>query len=337
MVPKVTMFEHQSQASTKNTPAQVIGPADTVVATPEIELDRAQARKHPTTTREAPTTIIESTHTDQHGHALDASPTVIPAHTTSNACTTEGPASCAIKMAFVEDARLHGVHPANLNAEKSAKLDHMMPHGFRYARELQEELVFIPPLNHARAVLGSDFVIQKKGNRALVITKPLAVVNIGMPQKPSGNKTTTKTAEEAEATKENLRPNKDLVTNRNNEATNATVDSLSERQPMSPASRVIAAINANPPGQQQDSAGLMQHRFHHSHAPHDWQNDRHGSHYPNGNVVGRPPFSPSAYFAVPQGFGAFDLSPSPRGDARYHVYPASSAWSPYMVPDRRWY
>ena len=47
-----------------------------------------------------------------------------------------------VDMAFEEDTCLYGMHPANLDEEQSAKLDEMMPTGYRYARELQSDLVF---------------------------------------------------------------------------------------------------------------------------------------------------------------------------------------------------
>jgi len=77
-----------------------------------------------------------------------------------------------IDMAFEEDTRLYGMHPANLNAEQSAKLESVMPIGYRYARAQQPDLVFIAPLNHPKIAPGDHFIVQKKGTCAIPIIKP---------------------------------------------------------------------------------------------------------------------------------------------------------------------
>lgn len=75
-------------------------------------------------------------------------------------------------IAFTTDTRWKGVHPINLNAANSAKLDGMLPKGFKYTRDLQSEIAFIPPLNHARAGPNIDFVIPKRGCDRILIVKP---------------------------------------------------------------------------------------------------------------------------------------------------------------------
>ncbi|KAK5072563.1 hypothetical protein LTR64_004962 [Lithohypha guttulata] len=80
--------------------------------------------------------------------------------------------SATIDVAFHEDARWKGVHPSNLNPEDAVALDKQMPSGFQYARDLQSELVFIPPVDHERRSPGSMFVLQKRGSGAVPIITP---------------------------------------------------------------------------------------------------------------------------------------------------------------------
>ncbi|KAK5101387.1 hypothetical protein LTS08_004994 [Lithohypha guttulata] len=80
--------------------------------------------------------------------------------------------SATIDVAFLEDARWKGVHPSNLNPKDAVALDKQMPSGFQYARDLQPELVFIPPVDHERRSPGSMFVLQKRGSGAIPIITP---------------------------------------------------------------------------------------------------------------------------------------------------------------------
>lgn len=118
---------------------------------------------------------VESMKMGDHASDATTSPTV--AGTTSaialdNSASKKAPPTSIVDIAFEEDTRLFGLHPANLDAEQSAKLDEMMPIGYRYARELQQDLVFIPPLNHPQVPPGSQFVLQKGGTHAVPIIRP---------------------------------------------------------------------------------------------------------------------------------------------------------------------
>ncbi len=110
-------------------------------------------------------------------HASDATTSPIVAGTTSaialeNSASKKAPPTSIVDIAFEEDTRLFGLHPANLGAQQSAKLDEMMPNGYRYARGLQQDLGFIPPLNHPQVPPGSHLVLQKRGTRPVPIIRP---------------------------------------------------------------------------------------------------------------------------------------------------------------------
>lgn len=85
---------------------------------------------------------------------------------------TSSSKSTPVDVAFTADARWHGVHPYNLDPNLSSILDHNMPKAFRYARELQSELAFIPPNNHPQKSPGLQFVVQQRGSGAVRIVNP---------------------------------------------------------------------------------------------------------------------------------------------------------------------
>lgn len=87
-------------------------------------------------------------------------------------------ASETIDIAFSEDARWRGVHPFNVKVKNLARFEALIPHGFRYARDLQVEAAFIPPPRHPRASPGKDFVLQKRGTSAIPIVDPNTMTKV---------------------------------------------------------------------------------------------------------------------------------------------------------------
>lgn len=86
---------------------------------------------------------------------------------------SESKTELKIDIAFVEDARRKGVHPSNLDISAAQTLDRCMPAGFQYARDLQAELCFVPPLNHERKSPDGTFILQKRGSSAVPIISPV--------------------------------------------------------------------------------------------------------------------------------------------------------------------
>lgn len=89
-------------------------------------------------------------------------------HISSSSSSTSG----SVDIAFNEDARWRGVHPFNVKVKNIARFEALIPHGYRYARDLQIEAAFIPPPHHPRSSPGTDFVLQKKGTSAIPIVDP---------------------------------------------------------------------------------------------------------------------------------------------------------------------
>lgn len=104
-----------------------------------------------------------------------SSPAAAPALTQGSEQNLDASLSTyASGIAFEADTRWHGLHPANLKQEGSRCLDDIIPKGFRYARELQHEIAYIPPLNHPQAAPNAQFIVQKPGSSAVAIIRPRA-------------------------------------------------------------------------------------------------------------------------------------------------------------------
>lgn len=218
----------------------------------------------------------------------------------------EAPASCTIDMAFEEDTRLWELHPANFGAEQSAKLDNMMPKGYRYARDLQSDLVFIPPLNHPQGVPGHDFVIQKKGTHAVAIIKPPTAVNEATVWNVDVQHRLSQVANSYQPSEQNVLTVNESLRQYNSTNVHQSVHHLSNHTPMSPASRVIAAINANPPSPPLavvDQAPIAS-MYGVSHTPshYGWPQHWHNTGAPSAEGTGFSYFLPCQYFEQPQYF-----------------------------------
>lgn len=169
----------------------------------------------------------------------------------------EASVSCIIDIAFEEDTRLYGMHPANLEGEQALKLDKIMPRGYRYARDLQSNLVFIPPLNHPQNIPGSDFIIRKKGTHALTIVKPPAAPTRVTLRNGENKDGLSPAVDGLESPKQKVA----VVSNDDQVPSFATahhcVQHLSDQPTVSPASLVIAAINASAPSQSLEAPGYI--------------------------------------------------------------------------------
>ena len=219
----------------------------------------------------------------------------------------ETSASCVIDIAFEEDTRLYGMHPANLEGEQALKLDKMMPKGYRYARDLQSDLVFIPPLNHPQNVPGSDFVIQKKGTRAVAIIRPPAAMNDTARRNNAVQHGLTRTANGYQPPEQNTLASDASVRQYNSANADQSVHHLSDQPQMSPTSRVITAINAKPPSQPLESADHdsvpSMYGVNYTQNHYDWQQTWHNTDVPGAGGMDSSYFSPHQYFGLPQYFG----------------------------------
>jgi len=218
----------------------------------------------------------------------------------------ETPAPCTIDMAFEEDTRLWGLHPANFEAEQSAKLDNMMPKGYRYARDLQSDLVFIPPLNHPQGIPGNDFVIQKKGTHAVAIIKPPTAVNEATVRNVGVQHKLSQVTDSYQPSEQNALTANGSLRQYNSTNAHQSVYHFSDHTPLSPTSRVIAAINANPPS---PPLAVVDHApvasmYGVSHIPthYEWPQPWHNTGIPSTEGMDTSYSLPCQYFEQPQYF-----------------------------------
>lgn len=228
------------------------------------------------------------------------------------------------------------MHPANLEGERASKLDNMMSRVYRYARDLQSDLVFIPPLNQPQSVPGSDFVIQEKGTRAVAIIKPPAVVDdtarrnnavqYGSIQIPNGY----------QPPKQKARAVNEPFGQDNSAHAHDSVHHLSDQPQISPTSQVIAVINANPPLQPLESTdhasmpsmyGVNYIQNHHY-----WQQTWHNTNILGTRGMGPSSFSPYQYLGQPS-YYATPFDQTAMGDNAWHGY----AYSSFQDTGCEWY
>ncbi|KAK5940837.1 hypothetical protein PMZ80_007254 [Knufia obscura] len=257
---------------------------------------------------------------DLVGPYIDSSLVTPPA--TAAASPVNGTRPSIVDMAFEQDTRLYGLHPASLDPEQFAKLDKMMPTGYRYARELQSDLVFIPPPNHPQTAPGDDFVIQKKGTCAVPIIKPPVVREKAARNayRAANRQSRVVTALERNGATADS-PGRGLSL----EAAHQTVQQLSAQLPMSPASRVIAAVNASPPSQFLPATDFTltpsPYRAAETQYHYNWQNTWHDSaHAADWNGASTSYFPPYLQYGQAQHYATpFDQT-SVWGTAQYEMY-----------------